>query len=233
MRTTIVDEIVDEMSGQILRGEFDVGQKLPSYRSLAQQFDVTLPTAQRVVDRLQELRLVEVRHGSGARVLDARESTGAGMIPAWIMAYVDVPDTSAQILADFLGMRRVLAAELVVSLRGRDLSKVRERIAELAVADEPAPADLRVVRAILEVAGNLAYTSVFNTLATLQTQIPAVAKSMYQNGGPVHAEAYSVLLDLVEDGDVADGALRDLVRGALEIFDADTVREFRTHMGVK
>ncbi len=77
MRTLHVDfeseipvyrQIADEIRGLVARGELADGSELPSVRQLASRVGVNLNTIAKAYRLLADEGLVELRHGSGARV---------------------------------------------------------------------------------------------------------------------------------------------------------------------
>src|SRR5262245_12217813 len=67
--TAIYQQIADEIRGLIARGELEEGSALPSVRELGQRMGVNLNTVAKAYRALADEGLVELRHGSGARVL--------------------------------------------------------------------------------------------------------------------------------------------------------------------
>lgn len=72
-------EIVDQIVEWIDDGKFPPGSRLPGERELATQFGVSRVTIREAQIALQALNRIEVKSGSGARVVDAKP---AGDLPA-------------------------------------------------------------------------------------------------------------------------------------------------------
>jgi DNA-binding LacI/PurR family transcriptional regulator len=68
--------ILDQLQQEILRGDYTLGEKLPSEADLIKRFGTSRITVGRAVNELRELGLVERRAGSGTYVC-ARPSAGA------------------------------------------------------------------------------------------------------------------------------------------------------------
>lgn len=64
----LYERIAQKLASDIARGEYKVGQRLPSERELAQSFSVSRPTVREAIIALELDRLVEVRVGSGVYV---------------------------------------------------------------------------------------------------------------------------------------------------------------------
>ena len=79
-RKHAADEIFDQLSAAIVRGDFPVGQPLPPERELAEQFGVSRTIARQAVHRIAELGLVRVRQGGATIVQDSSRSTDVRLL---------------------------------------------------------------------------------------------------------------------------------------------------------
>jgi DNA-binding FadR family transcriptional regulator len=64
----LYEQISKKISSAIAKGEYQIGQRLPSERELAQMFSVSRPTVREAIIALELDGLVEVRLGSGVYV---------------------------------------------------------------------------------------------------------------------------------------------------------------------
>ncbi len=64
------EQVADQIRKSILGGRLAPGQRLPSERDLASQFEVTRTTLREALKRLESLKLIFIRHGDRATVLD-------------------------------------------------------------------------------------------------------------------------------------------------------------------
>ena len=71
-------EIAEQIRALIQRGEFAPGAKLPSERLLSERFGVGRSSVREALTALQSMGLIEVRQGSGARVLKPGGTALAG-----------------------------------------------------------------------------------------------------------------------------------------------------------
>ena len=107
-RGNAADRIVDDLRMQIIDGRLGRGTRLPTERQLAQAYGVSGATIREAVRGLATMRLVEVRHGSGAYVTADAQQLLAFSLAAMIRLEGIGP-------ADVLGVLGVLnsyAAEL-------------------------------------------------------------------------------------------------------------------------
>ena len=225
---TTPSAIEHQLTLDILRGRYPVGSHLPTVRDLAARHGVNPGTIQRVVARLETRGLVEARQGSGLRVVDARENGDFSLVPYWLEATLDQPTRAAEILEEFLELRRLVAGRLLVKHREAILAhtpRLRTLAAALAEAEgleARREADLAFARELLRATGNLVGLAVLNTLAKVLEQLPEVATAMYDEPEANAASMMRILAALVAGGDDAE---RTIGEATAEI-DARTVKRF-------
>jgi DNA-binding LacI/PurR family transcriptional regulator len=73
-------QLVDFLSSQIDQGKLEVGDRLPPFVELQAEFGVTPNTVNRAMIELEQLGLVERRHGSGVYVASPQERLRTGVI---------------------------------------------------------------------------------------------------------------------------------------------------------
>lgn len=73
----LYEQIARKLAQSIANGEYEIGQRLPSERELAQEFDVSRPTIREAIIALELDGLVEVRLGSGVYVTHHSPPSGA------------------------------------------------------------------------------------------------------------------------------------------------------------
>src|SRR5256885_9208293 len=75
-RLSVPDHVFAQLREEILLGRYQPGERLPPQRALAADMQVNMASVREALKRLEQLRLVEVRHGDAPRVLDWRRSGG-------------------------------------------------------------------------------------------------------------------------------------------------------------
>ena len=123
---------------EILGGVYAPGEKLPTQRALAADLGVNMASIREAVKRLEQLRLVEVRHGDAMRVRDWRADGGLDVI-AHLLFRAGGLDRDT--LASVLEARRLMLAEAAGLAAGRRSDEQAARLAELA--ERIATADTR------------------------------------------------------------------------------------------
>ncbi|MCA9523973.1 MAG: FadR family transcriptional regulator [Myxococcales bacterium] len=213
-----------------MRGERAAGSRLPPVREMALEFGVTVPTIQRVVDRLEATGLVRARQGSGIVVNDPRESADLSLLPMWFDALVDQPERAGAILGDFLELRRVILSHLVrtetANLGGaaQRLAGIANRLVKASSLDEIIDADLEATRAVLETSNNFAALALFRAVEHLTSRVPLVAEALYGDRAAhrdVLARLAAVWLAGGEPAQVAES-----VEAVLAAWDRRTVERF-------
>lgn len=72
----LYEQIAQQLASAIASAEYEVGQRLPSERELAQKFGVSRPTVREAIIALELDELVEVRTGSGVYVTNREPPSG-------------------------------------------------------------------------------------------------------------------------------------------------------------
>src|SRR5215217_842912 len=107
-RASVPDQVFGRLCEDILGGRYAPGERLPTQRALAADLQVNVATVREAVKRLEQLRLVEVRHGDAMRVRDWRQSGGLDVI-AHVLFRAGGLDTGT--LASVLEARRLMLQE--------------------------------------------------------------------------------------------------------------------------
>src|SRR5437764_9428608 len=103
-RLSVPDQVFEQLREAILSGVYGPGERLPPQRALAAEFGVNMASVREALKRLEQLRLVDVRHGDATRVLDWRRSGG-------LEALVRGERMDADLVRDLFAARRLLLVE--------------------------------------------------------------------------------------------------------------------------
>ncbi|HEY4895012.1 MAG TPA: GntR family transcriptional regulator [Solirubrobacteraceae bacterium] len=166
-RTSVPDLVFDRLREAILSGSYTPGERLPPQRALAADLEVNLSSVREALGRLEQLRLLEVRHGDGARVLDWRRSGG-------LEALVLQAGMPGPLARDLFEARRLLLVEAARLAAERRSPEQADALAELARAVATAPGDAEALMAdwefmsmLVESAGNLVFQLIMNSVREL------------------------------------------------------------------
>ena len=237
-RTRVADRMVAHIAVSIFRGVHPPGNNLPPIRILASDYGVTIATAQRAVARLEEMGLLEVRHGSGMLVQDPLQGVAPSAIPYWLEALREEPDRAAEILEDFFELRRVLAVDSLMRIRGKgDAAALKSPELQTLVAaldgcggdpherSRAVELDMAISRLLLTARSNVAYTIVFRMIDRLVRELPDLQAAMYANP-PENAATYGKVLKLLVSGG-SNEKTRRLIEETIAKDDARKIARFR------
>jgi len=166
-RVSVPDHVFARLREAILTGSYRPGERLPSQRALAADLDVNMATVREALGRLEQLRLVDVRHGEATRVLDWRRSGG-------LEALVLHGGVEGAVVRDLFEARRLLLVEAARLAAERRSGEQAASLLELADAVGIAPeegsallADWAFMAALVEAAGNLVFQLIMNSVREL------------------------------------------------------------------
>ena len=214
-RALVSDQVFRLLSEQILSGRYESGEKLPTQRALAADLAVNMASIREAVKRLEQLGLVEVRHGDAMRVRDWRSDGGLDVVAHLIFAAggVDRPT-----LAAVLEARRLMlteAARLAATRRGDDQARrLRELALQIAEAPDAQTAqllDLAFMAELVEASDNVVFVLVLNTVRRLYLEHAELLRAVVADRGelaPLYARAAKAIGERVEDR--AAGSIAEL-----------------------
>jgi GntR family transcriptional regulator, transcriptional repressor for pyruvate dehydrogenase complex len=170
-RSLVSDEVFRTLCEEILSGVYEPGEKLPTQRRLAADFGVNMASVREALKRLEQLRLVEVRHGDAMRVRDWRSDGGLDVV-AHVLFRAGGLDRET--LRSLLEARRLMLAEAARLAAGRRTEEQAERLAEVASrlsakpsAEEAQALDFAFMSELVEAAGNVVFVLILNSIREL------------------------------------------------------------------
>jgi GntR family transcriptional regulator, transcriptional repressor for pyruvate dehydrogenase complex len=110
-RGNAADQIVDHLRQQILSGAVPRGSKLPTEKQLADAYDVSGATVREAIRGLATVRMVDVRHGSGAYVTADADQ----MIAVSLRSMIQLERIGFPQVLGVLGALNAYAAELAAT----------------------------------------------------------------------------------------------------------------------
>src|SRR5215212_3179568 len=108
-RSLVSDQVFRLLTEQLLSGEYAPGEKLPTQRTLAAQLGVNMASVREALKRLEQMGLIEVRHGDAMRVRDWRAHGGLDVVAHLVLRSGAV---DAAVLGDVLEARELMLREL-------------------------------------------------------------------------------------------------------------------------
>jgi DNA-binding FadR family transcriptional regulator len=173
-RRSLSDEVAQRLQRRILAGEYPPGQRLPPERELAQELGVNRSSLREALRRLEQLRLVRIKQGSGIRVR-AREEASFDLV--WQLVFRDgKPDLDW--IRDAMELRDALlpavlrlAVERASALDRAELARKIRAAAEPSLADEEFTSRLRGLQLdVATVSRNQVLVLLANALARFQVR---------------------------------------------------------------
>lgn len=162
IRSRLHEEIVSQMIGRIVGGQFRPGERLPAEREIAANLHVNRATLREALKKLEVMGLVEIRHGDGIYVKNYLESGNLELFKA--IVYLDeVFDPG--ILADTLVIRKIIVPEMAAKAALNRTDEQLEELKSIAFAggdDDMLERDLCVHHLIARASGNMLYIFILN-----------------------------------------------------------------------
>lgn len=202
-RSSVPDQVFTRLCDLIVAGHYAPGERLPTQRTLAAEFGVNMASVREALKRLEQLRLVEVRHGDATRVCDWRQS---GLEALALLGTVD-----AHVVKPLFEARTLLLREVARLAARRRSDAQADQMVELAAAvalaadDEAAQlADWAFAAVMVEAAGNLVLGLIANSVRELylsHAELFSAIVSRREELVPLYAETAAA----IQAGD-AEGA---------------------------
>ncbi|CDO33816.1 FadR/GntR family transcriptional regulator [Mycolicibacterium porcinum] len=220
-RRSVPEDVFEQIVTEVLSGQMQPGESLPSERRLAEVLGVSRPAVREAIKRLTEAGLVEVRQGDATTVRDFRRHAGLDLLPRLLLRAGEL---------DVSVVRSILETRLHNGPKVAALAAERAPaplIAQLghtvdALAAEPDPVEqqrlaLAFWDLVVDGADSIAFRLMYNTLRqTYEPALPALATMMAAEVG--RPDAYRRIVEAIDAGNpaAAGQAAQDLLGPATE-----------------
>ncbi len=170
----VAGRVFTRLSEEILSGRYEPGEKLPTQRTLAAELGVTMTALREALKRLEQLGLVEVRHGDAMRVTDWRAHGGLDVIAHVLFAAGGLDRGTLENVME--ARRMMLAAAAALAAERRDdveatrLTELAARMAETPDAEAAQALDWAFFHDLVEAAGNVVLLLVMNSIREIYLQ---------------------------------------------------------------
>ena len=212
--TLVSDQVFRVLLEALLSGRYQPGEKLPTQRTLAADLGVTMGSLREALKRLEQMGLIDVRHGDAMRVRDWREHGGLDVI-AHLLLRSGGLDRS--VLADVFEARGLMLTELAELAAHRRTTSEARRLEELAAAiaqardaDAAQQLDFAFFTELAQAARNLVFVLILNSIRSLYFehagQLPVTAR--HEQLAPLYARAAAAVAD--QDANAARKAIGEL-----------------------
>src|SRR5215218_3226425 len=218
-RRSVPEDVFEQLFTEVMSGEMQPGQTLPSERKLAEVLGVSRPAVREALKRLTSAGLVEVRQGDATTVRDFRRHAGLDLLPRLLIRAGELDVSVVRSILETRLHNGPKVAELAARRGGPELAGILDDALN-ALAEEQDPVEqqrcaLTFWDHIVDGADSIAFRLMYNTLrATYEPALPALAAMMAAEVG--HAGAYRAVADAIRDGDPtrAEHAARELLEPA-------------------
>jgi DNA-binding FadR family transcriptional regulator len=184
--TLVSERVFSRLLEALLAGRYEPGEKLPTQRALAGDLGVTLSSLREALKRLEQMGLIDVRHGDAMYVRDWRAHGGLDVLAHVLLrgggidlaVLRDILDARALMLRELAG----LAAERGGEDHGARLVTLAAEFAALDPGDAAAAAriDFAFFTEVADAAGNLVFVLILNAIRSLYfdrlSAIPVTAR---------------------------------------------------------
>ena len=215
-RRSVPEDVFEQILAEVLSGEMQPGESLPSERRLAEVLGVSRPAVREALKRVAAAGLVEVRQGDATTVRDFRRHAGLDLLPRLLLRDGQLDISVVRSILEARLHNGPTVAELAALRRPDDLPVLLEQTIRDLEADADPVGQQRQAMVfwdhIVDGADSIVFRLMFNTLrAAYEPALPALAMMMAAEVG--NNAAYRALARAVEmrDAPAADAAARHLL----------------------
>jgi DNA-binding FadR family transcriptional regulator len=208
-RRSVSADVFDQIVADVLSGEMQPGDPLPSERRLAEVLGVSRPAVREALKQLTAAGLVEIRQGDTTTVRDFRRHAGLDLLPRLLVRDGELDPAVVRSILETRLHNGPKVAELAAMRHRPELGELLDQaIAALTACTDPVAAQRHALTFwdhLVDGADSIALRLMYNTLrATYEPALPALATMMAAEVGRL--DAYRAVADAVTAGDPAASA---------------------------
>lgn len=218
-RRSVPEDVFEQIVAEVLSGDMQPGEALPSERRLAEVLGVSRPAIREALKRLTAAGLVEVRQGDATTVRDFRRHAGLDLLPRLLFHGGEVDVTVVRSILETRQHNGPKVAELAARRGGAQTAdRLDATVDALAAERDPVERQRHALLfwdQVVDGADSIAFRLMYNTLrAAYEPALSALAVMMADEVG--RPDAYRVVAQAIRDGDadLAGAAARDLLEPA-------------------
>ena len=205
-RRSVPEDVFEQIVGEVLSGEMQPGQSLPSERRLAEVLGVSRPAVREALKRVSAAGLVEVRQGDATTVRDFRRHAGLDLLPRLLMPAGELDLSVVRSILEARLHNGQKVAELAAERRRPELAALLDdAVAALESEQDPVERQRHALTFwdhVVDGADSIVFRLMYNTLrATYEPALPALATVMTAEVG--RPQAYRRLAEAITAGDPA------------------------------
>src|ERR1700712_169159 len=167
-RRSVPEDVFEQILADVLSGEMQPGETLPSERRLAEVLGVSRPAVREALKRVSAAGLVEVRQGDATTVRDFRRHAGLDLLPRLLLRGGELDVSVVRSILETRLHNGPKVAQLAAQRRGPELAGLLDE-ALLALTAEEDPTErqrhaLTFWDHIVDGADSIALRLMYNTL---------------------------------------------------------------------
>lgn len=215
-RRSVPEEVFGQIAADVLSGEMQPGEALPSERRLAEMLGVSRPAVREALKRLSAAGLIEVRQGGVTTVRDFRRHAGLDLLPQLLFRDGKLDTAVAHSLLEARLRNGPKVAELAAERHGPELPQLLDdSLRALDAEDDPIEWQRHALtfwEHVVDGAGSVVFRLMFNGFrAAYEPALPIVGAALTAEDN--HPDAYRKLADAIcaGDGTAAKNVAQDLL----------------------
>jgi GntR family transcriptional regulator, transcriptional repressor for pyruvate dehydrogenase complex len=217
-RQNLSDQVFHQLRSDILNQTYLPGERLPSERELCDILKINRSSVREALKRLEQARLIEIRQGRGAVVLDFRYSSGFELLGHLLSQTDKLNFLTARSIAEFRELLCGEAARLAAfRIQNEELACLEAIVLQIESCN---PADLEQMQrldwefiyTIVRASENLAFLLLFNSVKDAYFELRNFFACMFTATVGDRGAYRSILNALgISDGETACRLCRGLI----------------------
>lgn len=215
-RRSVPEEVFGQIAANVLSGELQPGEALPSERRLAELLEVSRPAVREALKHLSATGLIEVRQGGLTTVCDFRRHAGPELLPQLLFRDGKIDTVVAASLLEARLRNGPEVAELAAERHGPELAEpLAESVRALDAEQDPVEWQRHTLAfwdLLVDGSASIVFRLMYNTFHTAyEPVLPLLSPEIAAE--PDRTEIYRALADAVTTGDrlAAKQTARELI----------------------
>jgi len=177
----ITEVLYERIRSRILQGEWAAGDRLPAERILAAELGTNRNTLREAIRKLEQDRLVSVRHGQGVTILDYRQTATLDIVAPFLESDAADPVEKVRLIQDLLFARSQVLEMAVIKACERaekedvvaliDASRAFGEIVGKRNSAQIAEAEMRWLNILVSASHSLAVRWTANSILSLYQRL--------------------------------------------------------------
>lgn len=206
IRRSVPEEVFEQIAADVLSGEMQPGEALPSERRLAEVLGVSRPAIREALKRLSAAGLVEVRHGDVTTVRDFRRHAGLDLLPRLLFRNGELDISVVRSMLEARLRNGPKVAELAAERHGPELDALLEdSLRAMRAEHDPIQWQrhaLKFWEHVVDAAGSIVFRLMYNAFRAAYEPAEAALASP-ASAEVMRPDQYRKLADAIRSGDTA------------------------------